>query len=171
MDEPVRQAGLPAVTVEAQAARAERHYARLRRRASRWLAEHRLGGLRGEMVLLLPDLFMLLIRLLRDGRIAAGLKVQLLAASAYVIAPFDLVPDFLVPAGLSDDVVAVAYVLGRVVAIMGQAGEDVLREHWAGSGDILEQVRRVAAVADRVVNGWALRWLRRRFAGRQGKRR
>ena len=76
MDEPVPQAGLPAVTVEAQAARAERHYARLRRRASRWLAEHRLGGLRGEMVLLLPDLFMLLIRFAARRAHCAGPQVH-----------------------------------------------------------------------------------------------
>lgn len=155
----------------AEIARAERHYTRLRARVARWLEGHRMGGLRGEMVLLLPDLFMLLIRLLRDARIDGTLKAQLLTVSAYVISPIDLVPDFLLPVGLTDDTVAVAYVLTRVVAMLGLAGEDILRQHWDGRGDVLDQIRRIVALADRALNSWLLGWLNNRFgAPRRAKK-
>jgi len=153
----------------AEAARAERHYARLRGRATRWLAGHRLDGQRAELLFLLPDLFMLVIRLLRDPRIDGALKVQLFAVSAYVIAPLDLVPDFLLPAGLADDTVALAYALTRVVAILGAAGEDVLREHWEGREDVLATVRRVVAAADRVLGSRVVTALGRRFGAAAGR--
>jgi uncharacterized membrane protein YkvA (DUF1232 family) len=115
--------------------------------------------------LLLPDLFALLVRLVRDPRIDSSLKAQLLLVSAYVISPIDLIPDFLLPIGLADDTVALAFILSRVVAIMGQAGADMLREHWEGDGDVLDQIQRLIEHADSVLNRRVLDRLRRRFDG------
>ena len=46
---------------------------------------------------------------------------------------------------------------------MGQAGEEVLREHWEGDGDILAQIQRVIDSAESVLNSRVVRSLRRRF--------
>jgi uncharacterized membrane protein YkvA (DUF1232 family) len=151
--------------------RAERFYTKLRARVSRWLGQHHVGGRLREYLLLLPDLFALLIRLLRDAHIDPALKRQLILVSIYVISPIDLIPDFLLPMGLVDDTVAVAFVLSRVAAIMGQAGEDLLRQHWEGQGDIIMQIQHLLASADRVLNGHVIRLLRNRFGTRAEKRR
>ncbi len=143
--------------------RAERFYTKLRARIRRWLGRHHVGGRLREYLLLLPDLFALVVRLLRDAHIEPALKTQLVLVSAYVISPIDLIPDFLLPMGLVDDTVAVAFVLSRVAAIMGQAGEDLLYEHWEGEGDVLLQIQRLLAGADQVLNRHVLRRLRRRF--------
>jgi uncharacterized membrane protein YkvA (DUF1232 family) len=145
--------------------RAERFYSKLRARIVAWLnARTNLDRQVREYLLLLPDLFALVTRLIADPRVDASLKVQLIAVSAYVISPIDLVPDFLLPVGLIDDIVAVAFVLSRVVRIMEEAGEDILREHWEGEGDVLVQVQSVAGTADGVLNRVILRRLRRRFS-------
>ena len=145
--------------------RAERFYSRLRTRVVAWLnARTNVDGQVREYLLLLPDLFALLIRLIGDPRIDFSLKLQLIAASMYVISPIDLVPDFLLPIGLIDDVVAVAFVLSRIVSIMEQAGEDILREHWEGEGDVLAQIQSVAGAAHTVLNAGILRRLQQLFS-------
>jgi uncharacterized membrane protein YkvA (DUF1232 family) len=164
MNEPL---ALPITEIQ----RAERFYTKLRVRIHHWLGQHRVGGRLCEYLLLLPDLFALVIRLLRDAHVEPALKAQLILVSAYVISPIDLVPDFLLPMGLVDDTVAVAFVLSRVAAIMGQAGEDLLRQHWEGQGDILLQIQRLLAGADQVLNRYVLRRLRERFDEPAEKRR
>ena len=145
--------------------RAERFYSRLRARIVTWLDRRTKidAQVRGYL-LLLPDLFALLVRLIGDSRIDTSLKMQLIAVSAYVISPIDLVPDFLLPIGLIDDVVAIAFVLSRVVRIMQESGEEILREHWEGEGDVLAQVQSVAETADGVLNSVILRRLRHLFS-------
>lgn len=152
-------------SVEYDFERAERFYSRLRARIAAWLDDNtNVDGQLREYLLLLPDLFALLIRLIADPRIDFSLRLQLIAASMYVISPIDLVPDFLLPVGLLDDVVAVAFVLSRIVSIMEQAGEDVLREHWEGEGDVLAQIQSVAGAADTVLNAGILRRLQQLFS-------
>jgi uncharacterized membrane protein YkvA (DUF1232 family) len=144
--------------------RAERFYSKLRARIVAWLnARTNVSGRVREYLMLLPDMFALITRLIADPRIDASLKLQLIAVSAYVISPIDLVPDFLLPVGLIDDVVAIAFALSRVVRIMEEAGEDILREHWEGEGDVLAQVQSVAETADSMLNTVILRRLRRLF--------
>ena len=152
--------------IENDIERAGRFYSKLRSRIAAWLEEHtEVSDRVREYLLLLPDLFALLVRLIRDPRIDGSLKLQLIAASAYVISPIDLLPDFLLPVGLVDDAIAVAFVLSRLTRIMGDAGEDILREHWEGEGDILTQIQKIAATADAVIDQRILRRLRRLFAG------
>lgn len=145
--------------------RAERFYTKLRARIAAWLKENTgISDRRREYLLLLPDLFALLIRLLRDSRIDASLRLQLAAVSLYVISPVDLIPDVFMPIGLVDDTVALAFILSRVVRIMGEAGETILREHWEGEGDILAQIQKVITTADAMLKNVAiLNRLRRRF--------
>ena len=150
-------------SAEDEAGRAEKFYTRLRARLAAWLAEHHVSDTIRGYLLLLPDLFALLIRLLRDGRIEGSLKKQLILVSAYVISPIDLIPDVMLPLGLVDDTVAVAFILSRVVKIMGQAGEDILREHWDGEGDIVPQIQKISQTADAVLSSGIMKRLRKLF--------
>jgi uncharacterized membrane protein YkvA (DUF1232 family) len=143
--------------------RAQRSYTRMRGRITAWLQDHDVGEQTREYLLVLPDLFALLIRLMRDPRVDRPLRLQLLAVATYVISPIDLIPDFILPAGLIDDTVALAFILTRVVKLMGTCGEDVLREHWEGDGDVLVQVRRVTSSADKLLNDRIIGSLARLF--------
>ena len=57
------------------------------------------------LVLELPRLVRLYFRLLRDRRVGIGPKLLLVGAVAYVILPFDLIPDTIPFIGEIDDVV------------------------------------------------------------------
>jgi uncharacterized membrane protein YkvA (DUF1232 family) len=116
-----------------------------------------------DVLFLLPDLFILVVRLIGDSRIKRGLRLKLVAVSAYVISPIDILPDLLVPFGLTDDAFALAIVLSHVIAMMSDAEESVLREHWEGDGDVIVQIQKVATKADRFLNMKITKLIRRIF--------
>jgi uncharacterized membrane protein YkvA (DUF1232 family) len=93
-----------------------------------------------DVLLAFPDLVMLLVRLLRDPRVAAGDKAVALFGVAYVLSPLDLLPVWLFgPLGALDDVIVVAATLSRVV---NHVHPDVVRSHWSGQGDALRLIQR-----------------------------
>jgi uncharacterized membrane protein YkvA (DUF1232 family) len=117
--------------------RERRLYDRLRAR----VVEERPGtdsSLR-DLLLLLPDLTVLLFRLLRDPRVPGLPKAVALLGLAYVASPIDLLPTFLFgPLGLVDDLLVVAATLSRLV---NQVHPDVVRSQWSGRGDALQAVQ------------------------------
>ena len=74
----------------------------------------------------------LLWRLTLDRRVPLPLKMLLPAALAYIILPFDVVPDFL-PFGIGriDDLLVL---LLAVVLFIALAPRDVVAEHLSGAG-------------------------------------
>ncbi|MGC8839586.1 MAG: YkvA family protein [Anaerolineae bacterium] len=143
---------------------AQRFYTRLRERIARWLDEHtRVDPRVRDALLLLPDFAALLARLIADPRVDRGLKGQLILATLYVMSPLDLIPDFLMPLGLVDDTVAAALMLSRFARILAEPGEEVLREHWEGPGDVLAQIRHIAEAMDWLLNERIAAHLRRRL--------
>jgi len=143
--------------------RARGFYTRLRARVTAWLDGRDVNPQVKEYLLLLPDLFALLIRLMGDPRVDKSLKAQLAIVSVYVISPIDLIPDFILPVGLIDDTVALAFIMTRVIKVMGETGEDILREHWEGQGDVLAQLQNIARTADRLLNERVLKRLGKLF--------
>ena len=100
------------------------------------------SGLR-DLLLLLPDLTMLLLRLVRDDRVPAGSKLIAALGVAYVISPIDLMPTFIFgPLGLVDDLFFVASALS---GLLNRVHPDVVRGHWSGQGDALEVIQRVTS--------------------------
>ena len=63
------------------------------------------------LLLLLPNLAVLLGRLLRDPGVPRTAKVALGAIAAYLASPVDLIPDFMPFVGYLDDVILVALIL------------------------------------------------------------
>ena len=97
------------------------------------------SGLR-DILLLLPDLTVLLARLLRDRRVPRGPKLVALMGLGYVISPIDLLPSVLFgPIGLVDDIVVVSATLSR---LLNHVHPDIVRSHWSGKGDALDAVQR-----------------------------
>lgn len=96
-----------------------------------------------DLVLLLPDLTVLLMRLLRDPRVPVTSKVIALLGIGYVVSPLDLIPSLLVgPIGLLDDLLIVSATLSKV---LNHVHPDVVRSHWSGQGDALDAIQRVTA--------------------------
>ena len=103
------------------------------------------SGMR-DMVVLLPDLTVLLMRLLREPRIPWTAKALALFGVGYVLSPIDLLPSLLVgPIGLVDDLLVVSAALSR---ILNHVHPDVVRSHWSGQGDALEVIQRVSSWAE-----------------------
>jgi len=102
-----------------------------------------------DLVLLLPDLAVLLFRLARDPRVPFVSKTIAALAVGYVLSPFELMPELLLgPIGLIDDLVVVGLALSRM---LNHVHPDVVRAHWAGKGDALDAIQRVAAWTEQSV--------------------
>ena len=117
--------------------RERRLYDRLRER----VVPTRTGAVTGarDLLLFLPDLTVLLARLLRDRRVPLVQKGVALAGIAYVISPIDLLPALVLgPIGLLDDLFVVAACLSR---LLNHVHPDIVRAHWSGQGDALEIIQ------------------------------
>jgi len=148
------------VTIELNP-RETRLYDRLRARV---VAPGAAGGSGlADLLLLLPDLTVLLLRLLRDDRVGVAAKGIALLGVGYILSPVDLLPEvFLGPLGLVDDLLVVGATLSRLV---NHVHPDVVRSHWSGRGDALDAIQRVMGWAEAQVSG-AFRGVVRRFTGR-----
>src|SRR5690606_33953429 len=114
----------------------------------------RLGGATGarDLLLFLPDLTVLLARLLRDGRVPLVEKAIAVGGIAYVFSPLDLLPALVIgPIGLLDDLFVVAACLSRLV---NHVHPDVVRANWSRQGDALDVIQSTT--------GWFERELRLR---------
>jgi uncharacterized membrane protein YkvA (DUF1232 family) len=127
-----------AVTIELNPTE-RRLYDRLRER----LVEHSPGARSGfrDLLLVLPDLTILLLRMLGDRRVPILQKGIAMAGVAYVLSPIDLIPALVFgPVGLLDDLFVVAACLSR---LLNHVHPDVVRGHWSGQGDALETIQNV----------------------------
>ncbi len=82
----------------------------------------------------LPKYVRLLAGLLTDRRVSIVDKLLVGAAIAYIIAPLDLVPEFIPFLGQVDDVYLLVLALQR---LMRNAGRRVVLDHWAGEASDL----------------------------------
>ena len=137
----------------------EDFYQKLRKRLASWAAGAGKDTKVLEYILLAPDFFHLLCKILLDPRVPGREKAKVGGAIAYFMSPLDVVPEGLLgPAGYIDDVALAAFVLNSVLE---SAGPEVLREHWAGDGDVLEQIRSVIRVADKLLGSGAWNKIKR----------
>lgn len=131
--------------------RADRFYDRLRQRIHAYV-ENKGAAVEktADYLMLVPDVFNLLWRLVNDARVSGKNKVLLGSGIAYFVFPFDVIPEAILgPMGYLDDLVFAAYVLNRMLVDTDIA---ILREHWAGEGDVLDTIRRVLGAADNLVD-------------------
>lgn len=139
---------------EYSVAHAEDFYQRVRGKIVTWAENAGAGKEVTKYILLIPDLMALMVRLMGDPRVSTQLKVEIAAASGYIIVPVDLMPEAVMgPAGLIDDAIVGMIALNRVVQVMGQAGEDVLRQYWDGEEDVLGLMQELLKRADGFVTG------------------
>jgi len=95
-------------------------------------------------LMFLPNMVVLLGRLLRDSRVPAAEKALFAAAIIYVVSPLDFIPDIFPFIGQVDDLYVVALTVLRLV---NRTDADVVRAHWSGGGDIVAFAESIAAIA------------------------
>src|SRR5438067_3478692 len=130
--------------------RAERFYDRVRSRIQSYVDSKGAAiGKTAEYLLLVPDVFILLWRLVNDGRVSGKNKVLLGSGIAYYIFPIDLIPEaFVGPIGYLDDLVFGVYILNRVLR---DTEPEIVREHWPGGEDVLSVIQKILGAAESLV--------------------
>lgn len=103
-------------------------------------------------ILFAPDLFLLLVDLLKDPRVAPEFRTSIMWVVAYFISPLDLLPEaFFGPVGYLDDVVATSLVILR---LLRSIDTHIIQEHWRGEGDIADVVTKISRFGE-----MALQWV------------
>lgn len=139
--------------------RAERFYDRIRASITKYLSKTVLGDKSQTLLLLVPDVFILLWRLVNDARVNAKNKMLLGSGVAYYIFPIDLIPEGLIgPAGFADDLVLGVYLINK---LLSDVDISVLREHWSGSEDLLLSIQRVLGAAENLIGSDTLNRLKK----------
>ncbi len=108
---------------------------------------------------LVPNLGKLGWRLMKDPRVPVKHRAMVAGALGYAVSPIDLIPDFIPFLGQADDLLVLALALNH---LFNAAGETIVREHWDGTGDVLEIVQGVIEWAAGLVP-WPVRRAVKRF--------
>lgn len=96
-------------------------------------------------LLLVPDVFILLVRLALDKNIPGSTRALVGGALAYFILPIDLLPEAILGgAGFMDDLVLATAVLAQA---FGGDLEPYARKHWSGSEDLRVVIRDISETA------------------------
>ena len=144
-------------------------YDRLRERILQ--AVERRGGKLSEgalkALLLVPDVFILLVRLMLDKSVPGSTRAMIGGALAYFLLPADLLPEMILGgAGFLDDLVLATAVLSQA---FGGELEPYARRHWSGPEDLRVVLRDISHTAQSLL-GQNLYDKLRRLMGRRGIR-
>lgn len=122
-------------------------YDRLRGRIVRAIEKRggRLARGAADVLLLVPDVFMLLVRLALDPQVPAPTRSLIGGALAYFLLPFDLLPEALVGGlGFADDLVLAAAVLTQA---LGPELEPRAQLYWSGRRELRRVLQDVVGTA------------------------
>ncbi len=119
-------------------------YQELRLKIANYLEKNQIPY--GDILLLAPDFFHLLVKLSLDKRVDNNKKAKLALAITYFLSPIDLLPEVILgPVGYLDDVALAAYILNDFI---NNNDSDLLYEHWAGSSDVLASIQNTLTLAN-----------------------
>lgn len=119
-------------------------YKKLRKKVHDYVDEHP-NSKYTEYLLVIPDFFHLLCRLMGDSRVPLKNKALIAGAITYFVSPIDIITDLIPGVGFIDDIYITTYVLK---SLLDSAGEEVIVELWAGDGDVLSLITSVFDFAD-----------------------
>lgn len=109
----------------------------------------------------IPQLARLLWKLTTDPRVPVKHKAILGGAAAYLLSPFDIIPDRLPGVGKLDDF---AVVVAALDIVLNQTEDDIVHSHWTGDPKTLDNIRRVVGFASQLRGGKVRRWMMREKA-------
>jgi len=132
---------------------ADRHYQYFRDKVQELKKDHD-DDMLFEMLLLIPDLFVYLCRLLADSSVSKELKVEYALALIYLVSPFDLIPEAFIqhPIAFMDDFAIIAYVIKRSFDTK-YVDRSTLEQHWPGDVALLDRIGEWYQAARRVLGG------------------
>jgi uncharacterized membrane protein YkvA (DUF1232 family) len=141
-------------------------YDRLREKVLHAVEEK--GGSFGEKVaealLLVPDIFILLVRLVLDSEVPGGARALIAGALAYFILPLDLLPEAILgPGGYLEDLILAAAVLSQ--AFSGEL-EKYAQKHWTGSHELTHVLERLTQSGEELLDATVHGRLRRLLSHR-----
>ncbi len=102
-----------------------------------------------ELLLFLPDFFMLTVRLFIDKRTPRRVKVILGGVIAYLLMPWDIIPDFIPIIGYVDDLVLVVIALN---SMLNEIEPEVVLDNWSGKEKPLTIIQQVIAVTEKFLS-------------------
>jgi uncharacterized membrane protein YkvA (DUF1232 family) len=118
-------------------------------------------------LLLVPDVFILLVRLTLDKNVPGSTRAMVGGALAYFILPADLLPEMILGgAGFLDDLILATAVLSQA---FGGELEPYARRHWSGPEDLRVVLRDLSQTAQSLL-GQNLYDRLRKLMGRRGIR-
>jgi uncharacterized membrane protein YkvA (DUF1232 family) len=128
----------------------EQFYLKLRKNITEWLNNNtNLNHRWREYLLVVPDIFHLLVKLVQDPDVPQAKKLKLVAAIAYFISPIDFLPEaFLGPVGYLDDLGLAAYVLND---LLNTIDPQIIKRNWVGDVDILYLVKKILINIDNII--------------------
>lgn len=91
-----------------------------------------------EYFMILPDLIVLLGRLLKDNRVEIKTKVIIAGTIAYLASPVQIIADAIPILGQVDGISLTFFVLDRIV---NEVPEKVIIENWQGNSDIICKIK------------------------------
>jgi len=110
-------------------------------------------------LLLGPDIFYLLIRLMADPDVPLTQKGKCAAAIGYFIMPLDLLPELIIgPTGFIDDIILAIYALN---AILNKIDPELIRKHWTGQKDILRIIQTLLERSDMILGSGLFRRIKK----------
>ncbi|MGB4656644.1 MAG: DUF1232 domain-containing protein [Bacillota bacterium] len=118
-----------------------------------------------QCLFLLPDLVVLILRLLKDKRVPAKAKINLGIAFAYLTSPVDILPDLVPVLGQLDDLIIATT---AIHSILRSTPESVIRENWSGSVDVLEGVQNILDAVSYIAGNKLIMRLITGFVGKPG---
>ncbi|MDZ7671510.1 MAG: DUF1232 domain-containing protein [Halanaerobiales bacterium] len=103
-----------------------------------------------DVLLFAPDIFYLLINLMKDPEVPKSKKVKLGIVVAYFITPFDMLPEALLGLfGYIDDIALSAFVLNDLV---NGINPELIKKHWPGEENILDVIQKILSDSDKFIN-------------------
>jgi uncharacterized membrane protein YkvA (DUF1232 family) len=138
-------------------------YASLRNKIHDWVnSEKGKNHKYVEYILVVPDFFYVLWKLMIDDRISTEFKMKIGLVVAYFISPIDLFPEAIFgPIGYLDDIGLTAALLNTMMDDYG----DIVKEHWTkvSDADILEVIEDIIQNIDNLIGHGLWNKLRSRF--------
>lgn len=128
----------------------EKFYLKIRTDISAWLKKNtKVKPMIKDYLLIIPDVFYLLLKLVKDKDVPYSKKVKLFTAIAYFISPIDIIPEALLgPIGYLDDLGVAAFVLNDLI---NSIDPQIIRRNWPGDNDILILVKNILANIDKII--------------------
>ena len=93
-----------------------------------------------DYLFIIPDMAVLLYRLLKDKRVPVRTKLIISGAIAYIAFPTDIIPDNIPFIGKVDEIAVAFFALDRIIA---DVSINVILENWEGKNDIVLVIKNI----------------------------